>query len=120
MKQIQFYAKYPTKIFGTTAISAAVHLFGALTCATCWSIFGPALVLLFGSGGTAFLATLRPFTPVGLALSAAGLGYSLYQVGRNREHLTKLPYRMAAVFTILSTVGWLGSSAYALFTLAKG
>lgn len=120
MNSVQFYAKYSTKIFGSTAVSAVIHLFGALTCATCWTIFGPALALLFGSSGTAVLATLRPYTPIALAASALGLGYSLYQLAQNHENSGKLPYRMAAAFTIFSMVGWFGSSAYAVFTLVKG
>jgi len=120
MKQVQFYAKGPVKIFGSSAASMAVHIFGALTCATCWTIFGPALALLFGSGGTAVLALLRPYAPLSLALSACGLAYSLYQLAKNRQDSAKIPYRMAAAFTLLSVAGWFGSSLYTLVTLARG
>lgn len=110
MKQIPFY----------TTASAAIHIFGALTCATCWAIFGPALALLFGSAGTAFLAAMRPYAPFGIALSAFGLSYSIYQLIRNRGSSSKLPYRMAAIFTILSVAGWVGSATYTALTLLKG
>jgi hypothetical protein len=120
MKHVQFYTKPASRVFGATAISATVHLFGALTCATCWAIFGPALALMFGSAGTAFLATMRPFSPFGIALSAIGLSYSMYQLVKNRESSAKLPYRMAAAFTFLSLFGWIGSATYTIITFVKG
>ena len=120
MKQIPFYPKPTSRVFGATAFSAVVHIFGALTCATCWTIFAPALVLLFGSAGTAFLSTMRPYAPFGIALSAIGLTYSVYQLVKNRETSSKLPYRMAAAFTFLSAIGWTGSAVYTFLTLLKG
>lgn len=120
MKQIPFYTKPASRVFGATALSAAVHVFGALTCATCWTIFGPALALLFGSAGTAFLATMRPYAPLGIAVSAIGLTYSVYQLLKNRHASSKLPYRMAAAFTAASVVGWTGSAGYTFLTIAKG
>jgi O-antigen/teichoic acid export membrane protein len=120
MKQVQFYAKPTSRAFGTTAISATIHIFGALTCATCWTIFGPALAVMFGSAGTALLATLRPFAPLAVVFSAIGLAYSVYTLVRNRDSSAKLPYRMAAAFTILSVFGWVGSAAYTVLTLVKG
>lgn len=109
-----------TKAFGSAAVSTAVHIFGSLTCATCWTIFGPALALLFGSAGTAFLSTLRPYAPIALAISACGLAYSVYQLRASRGHSSKLPYRMAGLLTMLSIAGWFGSSVYTLVTFVKG
>jgi hypothetical protein len=120
MKQVQFYTKPSSRVFGATAISATIHVFGALTCTTCWAIFGPALVLMFGSAGTAFLATLRPLAPYAIFFSALGLSYSVYQLIKNRESSAKMPYRMAAAFTIVSLFGWTGSAAYTIMTLVKG
>ncbi len=120
MKLVQFYTKPASRVFGATAVSATVHVFGALTCATCWAIFGPALGLMFGSAGAAFLSTLLPYAPIAIALSALGLGYSIYQLIHNRDLSSKLPYRMAAAFTILSLIGWTGSAAYTILTLMKG
>lgn len=120
MKQVQFYIKPTSRVFGATAISAAVHVFGAFTCATCWAVFGPALALVFGSAGTAFLAALRPYAPIAITLSAIGLGYSVYQLVQNRGSSSKLPYRMATAFTLLSLFGWSGSAAYTILTLLKG
>jgi len=120
MKQIPSYNNAAPRVFGSTAVSAAVHLFGTLTCATCWTIFGPSLALLFGSAGTAFLSRLLPYAPYAVALSALGLGYSVFQLIRNRESSTKLPYRMAAAFTALSVLGWAGSATYTFVTFVKG
>lgn len=105
---------------GSTAIAFTGHLFGVVTCATCWAIFGPALALFFGSGGVAFLSALRPLAPLSLALSAIGLGYSVYQLTKVRRDSTKLPFRLAAAFTGLSCVGWIASAAYVAVTLIAG
>ena len=120
MHSVQSPAKGPARIFGTTTFSFAAHLFGTLTCATCWTIFGPALALLFGSGGAAFLASLRPAAPLALGLSAVGLGFSFYQLAKARGTYEKLPFRLAAAFTIASAVGWFGSVWYTTATLLKG
>ncbi len=120
MKQVQFYTKPASRALGATAVSAVTHVFGALTCATCWAIFGPALGLMFGSAGTAFLAMLRPYAPIAIVLSAIGLSYSVYTLVKSRDASSKLPYRMAAAFTILSVIGWAGSAAYTFVTLVKG
>jgi hypothetical protein len=112
--------KGPAKIFGSTGIAVATHLFGALTCTTCWAIFGPSLALMFGSSGTALLGALRPYAPLALALSAVGLAYSFYQLAKSRNASAKLPYRMAATFTLLSAIGWSGSAVYAVVTFLKG
>jgi hypothetical protein len=120
MKQVQSYTKPGLRVFGATAISGAIHVFGALTCATCWAIFGPALALMFGSAGTAFLAMMRPLAPFAIAVFAIGLAYSVHQLFNNRGASSKLPYRMTVAFTILSVFGWTGSAAYTIVTLVKG
>ncbi len=112
--------KQPGKIFGSSAAAFASHLFGTLTCATCWTIFGPSLALLFGSGGTAFLAALRPYAPLAVSVSALGLVYSFYQLAKTRDQSRKLPYKLAALFTVLSAVGWTGSATYTVVTFLKG
>ena len=110
----------PARIFGATTFSFAAHLLGTLTCATCWTIFGPALALLFGSGGAAFLASLRPAAPFALGLSAIGLGFSFYQLAKTRGTREKLPFRLAAAFTIASAAGWIGSALYTAVTIIRG
>lgn len=117
---LQTSPKQPGRIFGSSATAFAAHLFGTLTCATCWTIFGPSLALLFGSGGTAFLAMLRPYAPLAVTVSAIGLIYSFYQLAKTREQSGKLPYKLAALFTLLSAVGWTGSAAYTAVTFLKG
>jgi hypothetical protein len=107
------------KVFGSSAAAFASHLFGTLTCATCWTIFGPSLALVFGSGGTAFLGAMRPYAPLSITLSAAGLAYSFYQLSKTRER-SKLPYKLAAFFTVISTIGWTGSTIYTVITLLNG
>lgn len=106
--------------FAGTALAFGTHLFGVLTCATCWTIFGPALALLFGSSVTGFVAAMRPLAPTAIGISAIGLAYSVYQLLRTRQHHKKLPYRMAVAFTSLSVAGWIGSAAFIAFTLVKG
>ncbi len=59
-------------IFGSTALAFASHLFGTLTCATCWAIFGPSLALFFGSAGVAALSTMRQLAPLAVIVSAVG------------------------------------------------
>ena len=108
------------KAIGSAAIASATHLFGTLTCMTCWTIFGPSLALLFGSSGTAFLATLRPYAPIALVVSAIGLGYSFYQLTTTRGRSAKLPFQLAAAFTTLSAIGWTGSAVYTIITLLRG
>lgn len=108
------------QIFGSSSVAFAAHLFSALTCASCWAIFGPSLALLFGSGGAEFLAIARPYAPLALALSALGLGSSFYGLWKKRDASAKLPFQMATVFTILSSIGWIGSAAYTVLTLVKG
>ena len=103
------------------AFSSIVHVFGALTCASCWAIFGPALALLFGSSVSAYFdATLRPYAPLAIVVSAIGLTYSIVQLVRKREDAAKLPYRMAAAFTTLSAIGWVASAAFVTLTVVKG
>lgn len=114
------HSRTPAKVFGATAFSMASHLFGALTCTTCWAIFGPALLLLFGSAGTGFLAALRPYASLSLLLSAAGLAYSAYQLLKKRHESKKLPFRLAAAFTMLSFLGWGVSAGYVVTTLILG
>lgn len=109
-----------SRAFGGAAISVVTHVFGALTCTTCWAIFGPALALMFGSAGVAALAALRPLAPYALIVSAAGLTYSIYQLVGARSQAKKLPYRMAATFTALSIVGWLTSVVYVVTTFVIG
>jgi hypothetical protein len=108
------------RIFGSTGVAFATHLFGTLTCATCWAIFGPALALMFGSAGVAALSAMRHLAPLSLAVSAAGLGYSLYQLAKGRDAAKKLPFRLAAGFTALSVVGWVASATYVVVTFVKG
>ena len=120
MQSVQIPVKGPARIFGATTLSLVAHLFGTLTCATCWTIFGPALILLFGSGGAAFLAFLRPAAPFALGLSAIGLGFSFYQLAKTRGSAKKLPFRLAATFTIVSAAGWIGSALYTLVTIVRG
>jgi hypothetical protein len=108
------------RAFGGTAVSIVTHVFGVLTCTTCWAIFAPALALMFGSAGVAALAALRPLAPYALIVSAAGLTYSIYQLVGARSQAKKLPYRMAATFTALSLVGWLTSAAYVVTTFIVG
>ena len=120
MQTVRFPVKGPARILGATTFSFAAHLLGTLTCATCWTIFGPSLALLFGSGGTAFLASLRPAAPFALGLSAIGLGFSFYQLAKTRGTREKLPYRLAAAFTIMSAAGWVGSAVYTAATFVKG
>jgi len=103
-----------------TAVSFAAHLFGTLTCATCWTIFGPALALLFGSSVTGFMAAMRPLAPYAAGLSAIGLSYAVYQLVRTRERRKELPYRMAVAFTGVSVIGWTVSATFILTTLLKG
>lgn len=110
----------PAKVFGATAFSVASHLVGVLTCSTCWAIFGPTLALLFGSAGTGFLAALRPYSPIALLLSAAGLAYSVSALLKRRDESRKLPFRLAAAFTALSAIGWGASAAYVGATLLLG
>jgi hypothetical protein len=110
----------PARAIRATAISFATHLFGALTCATCWAIFGPALALVFGSGGTALLATVRPYAPISLVLSGTGLAYSVYQLVTSREAAKALPYRLAATFTGISLIAWAASAIYVTATLVRG
>ena len=114
------HAGTPARALGATAISFATHLLGALTCATCWAIFGPALTLLFGSSGIAFLAAVRPYAPLSLAVSAAGLAYSIYQLVKTRKNATALPYRLAAAFTGISVIAWGASAIYIAMTLTLG
>lgn len=114
------HSRAPARVFGATAFSFATHLFGTLTCASCWAIFGPSLALLFGSSGTAFLAAVRPYAPLTLLISAAGLTYSTMQLIKKRQESKKLPFRLAAVFTALSIVGWSVSAVYVAITLALG
>ena len=120
METVQSPVKGPARIIGATTFSFATHLLGTLTCATCWSIFGPGLVLLFGSGGAAFLAFLRPAAPFTLGLSAIGLGFSFYQLAKTRGSREKMPFRLAAAFTIVSAAGWIGSVLYTAATFIKG
>jgi O-antigen/teichoic acid export membrane protein len=108
------------RIFGGTAFAFAGHLFATLTCATCWAIFGPPLALLFGSSGVAFLSTLRPLAPLSIAISSIGLSYSIYQLVTRRHQSKKLPYRMAAAFTLLSVVAWIASVVYVSVTFFVG
>src|SRR5579872_5538525 len=105
MKTVQFTGRGTLSIVSCTALSFLSHLLSALTCATCWAIFGPALVLLLGSAGTAFMASLRPFAPVALLLSALGLAYSIYRLSQVERSSRKLPFRMALAFTIVSAAG---------------
>ena len=109
-----------SKSFAGAALGFATHLFGSLTCATCWIIFGPALALLFGSSITGFMAEMRPLAPYSVAISAIGLGYSIAQLLRTRERRKEFPYRMAATFTGLSVIGWTVSAAFIAMTLVKG
>ncbi len=106
--------------FAGTALAFVAHLFGALTCATCWAIFGPALALLFGSSVMSFMALMRPLAPFAAAFSAIGLTYSVYQLVRTRERHKELPYRMAAAFTGFSVIGWTVSAAFIATTIVKG
>jgi hypothetical protein len=110
----------PGRAIGATAVSFATHLFGALTCATCWAIFGPALALAFGSGGTALLATVRPYAPISLVISATGIAYSVYQLVKSRGSARALPYRLAATFTGIALIAWAASAIYVTATLARG
>jgi hypothetical protein len=114
------HSRTPAKVFGATAFSVVGHLFGALTCATCWAIFDPALLLLFGSAGAGVLAALRPYAPLSLLLSALGLAYSCHQLFKKRHESRKLPFRLAAAFTALSAIGWGASTAYVAVTLMSG
>jgi uncharacterized membrane protein len=114
------HSRTPVRVFGATAFSFAGHLFGTLTCASCWAIFAPSLALLFGSSGTAMLAAFRPYAPFTLFVSAAGLTYSTYLLVRKRHESNKLPFRLAAAFTGLSIAGWFFSAAYVAVTLARG
>jgi len=120
MKDVSLSNNPMRRVFGATAVSATIHVFGALTCATCWTIFGPALALLFGSAGTAFLSNVRPYAPYAIGLSSIGLTYSIFQLIQTRNAATKLPYRMAAAFTALSVLGWTASAAYTIVTIVKG
>jgi len=108
------------RIFGSTATAFVVHLFGTLTCATCWVIFGPSIALVFGSAGVAALSTLRPLAPLALMLSAMGFGYSIYQLVKVRGDSKRLPFRVAAVFTVLSILGWIASAIYVTITVVRG
>lgn len=114
------HSQTPARVFGATGFAFISHLFGTLTCASCWAIFGPSLALLFGSSGTAFLATVRPYAPLALVISAAGLTYSVLQLLRRRDESKRLPFRLAAVFTALSVAGWVISAVYVATTLAVG
>ena len=106
--------------FAGAALAFMTHLFGALTCATCWAIFGPALALLLGSGVTGFMAAMRPFSPLSVGISAIGLGYSVYQLLRTRERREELPYRLAVAFTGLSVIGWTAGTAFIVKTIING
>ena len=114
------HSRTPAKVFGATAFSFASHLFGTLTCASCWAIFGPALVLLFGSGGSAFLSAVRPYAPLTLLVSAAGLAYSIRLLMIKRADSKKLPFRLAAAFTAFSVIGWGVSAGYVAATMILG
>lgn len=120
MRTTESFSGAAHRVFGSTGFAFASHLFGTLTCTTCWAIFGPSLALLFGSTGTAFLGMLRPYAPLAVAISAFGLAYSSYQLFRARSESRKLPYRLAAAFTTLSAIGWTGSAAYTFVTMLKG
>jgi hypothetical protein len=106
--------------FAGTAVALATHLFGALTCATCWAIFGPALALLLGSSINDFMAAMRPYAPFSAAIAATGLGYSIYQLLHSRERRKELPYRMAVAFTAFSVIGWSIGTAFIAVTMFKG
>jgi hypothetical protein len=108
------------KVFGSTTISFLIHLGGALTCASCWAVFGPALALLFGSGVNAAMGALLPYAPISIAISGVGLVYSVAQLVRKREQSRELPFRMATAFTALSVVGWVASASFVAVTLVKG
>ena len=114
-------SRNPGKVFGSTAISLASHLFGTLTCATCWAIFGPSLALVFGTSGTAFLAAARPYAPLLLALSAVGIAYSIHQLLKTpRDRADRMPYKLARLFNAVSAIGWAGSATYSVITFLKG
>ena len=106
--------------FAAAAFSFVTHLFGALTCATCWAIFGPALALLLGSGATDFMAAMRALAPMSAAIASIRLAYSVYQLLRTRERHAELPYRMAVAFTAFSVVGWTVSAVFIATALVEG
>lgn len=120
MQKVRSSPKAPLTIYGSTALSFASHLFGVLTCATCWALFAPALGALFGSAGTAFMASLRPLAPTALAISAVSLAYSFYRLTRVEGASRNLTFKIAATFTTVSAISWLGAAVYTAVTLIQG
>jgi len=120
MKELSPSSQPTRAIFGSTTASFVTHLIGALTCASCWAIFGPALALVFGSSVMSFMSAMRPFAPASIVISAFGLGYSILRLVRERDQSGKLPYRLAAAFTLLSIAGWSVSAVFIIITVVKG
>jgi O-antigen/teichoic acid export membrane protein len=120
MKELAPSSQPTRAIFGSTTASFVTHLIGALTCASCWAIFGPALALVFGSSVMSLMSAMRPFAPLAIVISAFGLGYSILKLVRERNHSGKLPYRLAAAFTLVSVAGWSVSAVFVAITAIKG
>ncbi len=102
---------------GAATLGTGAAITAGIASACC---IGPALAPIFltvlGAGGLIAVASLRPFTPWMLLGSGLMLGFSFWQLYRRRECATT-GLRVARVIVWIAAVGWVASTAYAIYGL---